>query len=497
MKKIKLITQLKTLEKDEIIALGKYLHSPFFNTNPHICNLYNYLVDFYPSFEGMDRVAMRTKTFPGQEADSKALSTLMWQFCKVMEDFLIHSELKKDSVKRGILLKDNYRRRNLNEEFEVVLFSLLDKPNVQAHNSFESKVQRLCLLNEYLFEVTRSYYKKNIIKEYALPEFEECLNFLHSYGQVNIPWILPHLDRDKLTKTLKYDYTELPVEFQKMQDSVSKNNPIVGIISTLLKINNTKIYDKTALNSLKEVCDIYIEFGHTLTLMEQRKLYIMINNTANQFSALKTQAFRISFQTVKYAIENEIIGRKGFFDENTLNNVIVIGGAAREDQFVEDFINKKYKILPVKDQENERLLALAHFYFRVEKFDETIFYLEQASLVNPYRKTIFKSVLVRSHYELYEKDINRFDLMYSAIRSFDRLLKRSATLEDKVKIPQQNFLAVLKKLIVRRKSNKIKQNQIEELKNLLDSFSTVKTYEWLLKKIQNLEIEKSYGSNKP
>ncbi len=212
--KTRLIQQLKSLTFKENSHLERYLRSPFFNNNQNILNLYEYLNNFHPEFrdESLTKKAMFNHAFPGETYEVKKLSTLMWLFCVAIEDFFVALELKKSPDKRGILLKNSYRRRELQSDYEAELFKLNKYYNDSREISFESNLGRLEVLNELLFQLTRN--ESDALEDTMFPihDFEDALQLVRIHGEINLNILVTSL------KKLKFDFK---LKHQKRYSSTS------------------------------------------------------------------------------------------------------------------------------------------------------------------------------------------------------------------------------------------------------------------------------------
>ena len=192
VQKSRLIQQLKSLTYKENSQLERYLKSPFFNNNQHVLKLYAYLNNFHPEFKdkSLTKKSMFSHAFPGETYEAKRLSTLMWQFCVIIEDFFVALELKQSPDKRGILLKNSYRRRELQSDYEAELFKLNKYYNESEEIGFENSLGRLEVLNELLFQLTRSEYDQLEGRMFPIQDFEDALQFVRIHGEINLDCLL-------------------------------------------------------------------------------------------------------------------------------------------------------------------------------------------------------------------------------------------------------------------------------------------------------------------
>jgi hypothetical protein len=498
VQKTRLIQQLKSLTLKENSQLERYLRSPFFNNNQHILNLYEYLNNFHPEFkdESLTKKAMFSHAFPGEPYEAKRLSTLTWQFCVTIEDFFVALELKQSPDKRGILLKNSYRRRELQSDYETQLFKLNKHYNESKDVSFRSNLGRLEVLNELLFQLARNEYDNFENTMFPIHDFEDALQFVRVHGEINLYRLVNSLKRLNFDLELKYKNKYLSPHNISFNKEIISSHILLDINDTANKLYGTFL-KKEDLEEYRRITNLYIQNISYFSEPEQLKLYIILQNIRGKFIEEKMIARKIAFNLTKVALVNDVLGRNSSFNYVTFTSIAMLGGVVGEFDYTHDFIKKYHILLDIRVREDIKNYSLAYLAFFEGKYEDVDFLIAQIKFTNiSALKLNAKSLVIRSYYELLERDGRVWlSLLRSNLRSFDKYLNRTKGIRLRLKQANLNFLAITKRLTARRINiNKTKEQQ-EELKSLLSTSTPIILDLWLKEKIDNL-LKRKVGQKK-
>lgn len=489
MQKTRLIQQLKSLTLKENSQLERYLRSPFFNNNQNILNLYEYLNNFHPEFKdtSLTKKSMFSHAFPGESYEAKKLSTLTWQFCVAIEDFFVALELKESPDKRGILLKNSYRRRELQSDYEAQLFKLNEYYNNSEIISFENSLGKLEVLNELLFQLTRSEHDNLEDTMFPTHEFEDTLQFVRIHGEINLDTLIKSLSKHGFNYNLKYEKQYSLPKNIIFNNSIIHTNILLDITKTANKLYHSK-QQEAKLEEYDRIAKSYIQHIEKFSLPEQLKLYILLQNIKAKFPKNKIDAWKIGFKISKAALKHKVLGRNSSFSFTTFISISMFGSAIGEFDYTKKFIDKYHLLLDVSirhDIKNYSLAYLAFFKKEYEEVDSLITQIKFSS--NIANKLSGKALVIRSYYELLERDGREWvSLLRSHLRSFDKYLKRTKSIPPFYHSVFTNFLTVTKKLTARKISLNTTKLHQEELQSMLLEYLPITSDKWLEEKIKNL-----------
>ena len=114
IKKTKLIRLLKTFSPLEWKRFGRFVQSPYHNSNQTIIKFYTVLKKFFPfeSEDGLGQESLFKKVFGKEEFKSSKLQNLCSDLYGLAEDFLIDVYLQKEKRQRKKVLIDALSERN-------------------------------------------------------------------------------------------------------------------------------------------------------------------------------------------------------------------------------------------------------------------------------------------------------------------------------------------------------------------------------------------------
>jgi len=497
VQKTRLIKQLKSLTFRENSQLERYLRSPFFNNNENVLNLYEYLNQFHPEFrdESLTKKSMFNHAFPGEKYEAKRLSTLTWQFCVIIEDFFVALELKQSPGKRGILLKNSYRRRELQSDYEAELFKLNRYYKESEEISFISNLGRLEVLHELLFQLARSEYDNMEGSMFPIHEFEDALQFVRVHSEINLDILLNGLKRFKLNLNLKYQDKYLSTSNIEFNKKIIPSQILLDINYSAHKLykNSLKAVD---LTEYSRIAELYKKNINHFSEPEQLKLYILLQNIKLKFIEKKKDSRKIAFDITKIALANKVLGRNSSFNYFTFISIAMTGSNIGEFNYTKKFIEEYHSLLDITVREDIKNYSLAFVAFYSGEYKDVDFLISQINFKNINAlKVNAKSLVIRSYYELLERDGREWlSLLRSHLRSFDKYLNRTKGIRSNTKRVNLNFLSLTKKLTVRRINNHKTIKHQEELRLFLSS-SPVLFKPWLAEKIDNL-LERKVGQKK-
>jgi hypothetical protein len=118
----KLFHVLKTLSIKELKGFEKYLHSPFFNSNETMKLLFSLLEKYHPGYNNteLEREQLFKQLFPSDDFDEKKIRYAVSDLTKLLEDYLLLLEFRKENVLTKHFLLKSYSERNIEKYFHGV-----------------------------------------------------------------------------------------------------------------------------------------------------------------------------------------------------------------------------------------------------------------------------------------------------------------------------------------------------------------------------------------
>lgn len=178
----KLIILLRTLTHIELKNFGKFLNSPYHNTNPSLVLLYDYLCKYYPDFpeKPLRKAKVFKKLFPDRTYTVKKMYHLISLFSLSLEQFLTISQLQKQP-----LVQQRLMLTALSEH--PVLYPLFSK----KINAVQSEQKNSACTNAtdfyHLFELHRLFFQhpQTLGPQPDLEHLQETLHLLDNYYELS------------------------------------------------------------------------------------------------------------------------------------------------------------------------------------------------------------------------------------------------------------------------------------------------------------------------
>ena len=118
MKQNKLLNLLQSLNAKEFRELEDYLNSPFFiKRRTDIPSFYRILRKFYPfdQMEGVTKELLFKKVYSKQDFKDKKFRSLLADFVKIVENYLLFLENEEDRFEKDKRLVAIYEKRRIYE----------------------------------------------------------------------------------------------------------------------------------------------------------------------------------------------------------------------------------------------------------------------------------------------------------------------------------------------------------------------------------------------
>src|SRR3972149_7227775 len=166
MEKSKLISLLKTFNKDEIKSFNDFVSSPFFNKEKVLIRLTGYLQNNHPDYNnsGIEKEKVYSFLYPGKNYSDGLMRNVISDLYRLAEEFLAVNNLRNNSIKENMLLLDELNNRKLYSQFLKLKEKTeghIEKSGFKNELYFERKIELTKLYRNYLNEVKDSYIKWN------------------------------------------------------------------------------------------------------------------------------------------------------------------------------------------------------------------------------------------------------------------------------------------------------------------------------------------------
>ncbi len=461
IEKSKLIQLLSTFSSLEWKRFGRFVQSPYHNSNQQLIDLYTILKKAFPFevLKELEQERIYKKVYGQEKFKLSKFQNLCSDLYELAGDFIIDVHLDKEKRKKKKLLIDALSERNY-ELFKRENNKLVKEIETQRYFFDEDDFLLLYQLNNKLYHhIARDKFNVNQLE---LNDTWKNLNAFYDVTKTQ----LEAENRNKqniltiIKKSEDTDYNQLKKLFQlatKLHTTKQTDLYFQLKKETLDNWNQLKRKDKTDLlvhllnfSFINEL--IQKEFGHK----EALNLY-------------------------KLGIKDKLFVIDGKMRDIEFFNISMIGFKYESEEWVTNFIEVHKHYLPEKIR--IFLVPLAYAYSAIFKndYEQVINILKD---INPSNNLVYldkiKTLLIRAYFEavIKENEAYRNPLHYE-INSLKKMMERNEKLSSTKIESTNNFLTLTKKLLnlYDDKSIELKKNHSFEI--LLSQTNPLLLRQWL------------------
>ena len=463
---------LSSLDAVTMNRFAKFIHSPYFNVNEKITNLFDIIHNALKK-----GIAVQSK----EELWNKvgfAVGYKDIKFRKLCNDlveryerFLIVETLDQDEPLKSNLLIKAVRDKELD--------LLMEKQINKSSNVFDRTPERSSeyFLQKYTFEKHLQSLKSNYEKK------EDILKYVNKekYNELSL-----QLDSYYVIEKLRYAI-----------DVVTWNKQY----NTNIDLNQVELDHliKQAKSNPSRAVEVYILLFEILTIEESSESYYKLKTLAKEnidifsrkeqseiFDALFSYCVKwvnkgnLEFHNEyldlhEWGISEELILSKGLLSPISFRNYIVIGLRVNQIERIESYIEKNIILLDESIRNNALNFNLARVSWYKKKYDDVLSYLNQVLYNDVWYNLNARTLLLAAYYELDE-----IDPLYSQMDAFSSFLRREKSLNQR-KHRYLNFISYLKRIVNSYGNN----SKIQKIKEKLTDDNQVVNKPWLMEKIED------------
>lgn len=449
----KLFLILNSLTSHELKDLGKYISSPFHNSNKALIRFYNLLKKHYPDFVSRTLEIENThkKLFPGKKFNSAVMRNLISEMIQATEDYLALTNFRNDPLETKKHLLKELQTRNIEklfekniEEAEKILENSKVRDEYYYANKYEldsirrtfyelkvpvGKRRRVHgILPDEIENLTYAFFIQILREYFSLYNIQSQLNF--EYGYKFFDEIMNHIEREKQT------YEKVPMIYI-----------LHSFLSLFIKGENEEL-----IPSLKEMID------KNMGMMNKEdfdNFYVELYNYYKHKQFLGVKGYgRKSFELIKEMLKKDVFIKRGnIMSDHSYTNIVHAAVREHELEWAEEFINKFKNKIPLLHRENAFLYNSALInnmkaYGPVDEkqrkqyYDKALEFLAKVKSEDFYYMTRIKNLLIKIYYELRD-----FEHAKGIIASYKQYLTKNKIIPKDLYQRYQNFVNFTYKLI--------------------------------------------------
>lgn len=483
MHKSKLIKLLKTLTRDEFRHLGKFIKSPFFNTNEDIIKLYDYLRDnnHYPNFDAsvLNKEYVDKKLFSPNSANytfvARRIRDCMSAFSLLVQEFMISIEARRErELNKDLLLLSAFSKRNLHNLFEAKTQEATDKLENLDARGIQYYQTLFELQNNYFFHPDTSKLQRSSTYINGLMENLDAFYILTKLKLSCEIRSREHILSEHYQIDLLQEVTELAKQQHK------PNNVLFPIYSDLLYLFSNG-FEEIVYNKLKKH---YFDNLKSIPFDEQKIILQYLINILYRAVGKKTQEASELLLLYKAGLKNKILFLNDRITPESYSNIAIIGSKIGKFEWTYQFIMDYEQFLDEGIRKDTKQLSLAYWHFNQAEYDKTLQLIDEQEIPGKLFHLRTRALMLRAYFEKFLQDNSFYNLLLSNADSFRKQLDRDNLISEQKRLEYKNFVkytSLLAKLIWNKKATFKKR--LEKLRVDLKEQPKINARIWLLEKV--------------
>ncbi|MEO1259006.1 MAG: hypothetical protein AAFZ15_09410 [Bacteroidota bacterium] len=482
MYKSKLLTLFRTLTAAEWKAFGKFLHSPYLNSNKRLIPFYGYLKKHHPRFDHkqLEKPTVFAALFSEKaKYDDKLLRATMADLHKAAMRFLAHKQLVEDELLQMELQARHFGQKDNYQKFEKTRLAELEKKATDTVKDMDYFYRNFLAYYQLYFFPGKAGSK---ISATYLEQADEHLHLFYAVASTRIE--VEKRDRDSRLAG-QTGKTHLLNIKKWLQDNNLKIPPSIILNRGLINLLEQKKGNHPYFSELKKN---YFNSYEILDQFDQKLVFQKLQNYINK-EYLKGHAGYLSelLDMYKFGLSKKLFFYGNEIHENTFINIAVTGAACKDFVWTKNFIDDYALFLSPILRDDAKAFANASLAFNQGNFVKATSYLRRIANTGFYYKLRVAPLTIRCFFELYIRDESYFDLLISKIEAFEKYLKRKHLLSEQRILAYNNFCKFVTKLAIHTYSHSNHKYADKKSLNRITEEKTTINRRWILEKINEIK----------
>lgn len=455
-----MVEYLNKLTPEELEKFGKFLTSPYFNSNTNSVKLYDLLYPSYPNIknENFDKFTLSKNIFSEKRVNDVKIRKLISDFTIALEKFLTQIEIEKNHIGNKISLINSLRTRGFSKRCDMGIREVNKIQKMQFSKDGEYYFNQINIESAYF------YYK---FSDFKL-EYAECLqkrsdnldyffifNKLHTFNEMSF-------NEMSKSKTFNKSYLNEIIKFLEVnREIIKKEHPNIFIIYMVMMMTST--FDDKYLEELLQYLDRnenkFTKKNLSYYYHYVRSYYVMkINSGQSKYLEPAFNVFKLMQTKQLFLIDNII-------NDMEFSSVINIALSLKKYDWLNSFIDEYSKYLDPSFSKDAYNLAKAKILYAKKDFEQVYSHLNEVEFRDPTYYYNSKFIMGRVNFET--GNLNGVVYILSNLRQYLRT-KEILTPEQVAAI--QSFIKYMTHLIDLYESDSAKKKSLRViLKKELDN----------------------------
>ncbi len=452
-----------SLNKHEIKSFTAFLKSPYFNTNPQVDVLFNWLLKQKGEEFNFQNV-LKSKLF-SKKTTLSHLRYLMSDLNKLVENFLAIKKLDDQPLLYNSILLKALADKNCDKSFSFTY---------QLQSDYKAVLNADTLLQKFSAEESRyMYYSSRQKRTVSLNHNKLLFNLDAFYVAKKL-----QLECEILSaKNINEEYHVILLEKEMVSLARSgpfKDEPAVKLYYFLLLM----LTEPQNENHYTEGLGFINKHEQFFTVEEVKDAYQYIKNYCikkiNAGNPVYTQKL---FDLYKTILGNRRMMYHDYFSQWEFKNLVTISLRLKEKKWCFDFIKKYINYLKPGERSNALNYNMAYWYWSEKKYHLSLKLLQKVEFTDVVYQLDSRAVILKIYYET-----DDYDSLFYHLSAFRAYLRRNTAVSETLRIQYSNLI----RYTLRIARHGLNKQKMTEVKKALKSEIRVADKGWLEKQIEVL-----------
>lgn len=481
----RLISLIKTLNKNELNKFQKYVHSPYFNQSQKLTVLFDLLYEAYPNFlpDQLEKRSVFASVFgssaPFQE---QKLYDQMSLLVRLFERFLAQQNFEQSSIAHSKHLLKELNLRQISDHFS--------RSFKRIHQFWDKQEQRDTqhYLELYMLEASWDSFSGKMVKrrlKQGLTNTVKHLEYFFLGERLRLACEMANRHRI-LNQPYEQGLQTYLIEFLEGDGNIYLEIPVIEIyfriFNMLVNSEDSDSHFSLLLQSLEKNSELFSpQEGYAMYTYAQNYCIQQINQGR---SAFLEELFRI----YKDLLQKKLLldSSTGYLAHEHYKNINTVALRLKQFEWAREFLETYKNSLPPEYIENAYNYNLSVYLYENQKYGEVLKILQQVVFSDVYYHLSAKFLLMRIYYE--QEDYDGFVYLTQA---FMVLLRRNKEVSAYHALAYKNLIRFTKKAFtLRRRKYRLLPSEFEEkvqqLQLQIRAEQGISNANWLLAQIQQL-----------
>ncbi len=425
MQNSKYFTLLRTLEREELSAFGKYLKR-LYGGEDIALSVFDYGKGFFPGFREVEKLEIAyacqkifKEPLDANSYNRKKLLNALSDLHRWLKEFLLLEKVRNESFESRALWMSILKERKLSDEFSRHAARLQTEVQAMPKTGVPDYLKGMVSNYFFYYHLAQDKLSADIG---ALQACGSDLDLCYAVCRLKVGC---EMANRKNLLSLDFNLEALPtvMELSKTKEW-SSHHPLLQLYRS--------VYDLIANRQDHRYLEIESLLANNVQKMEPEELHTIIsylhNYAAAQIRKGNETYLDMTHRLNKFSVGHGVFAGSGEMSSSQFNNIVNAACRVKDFAWAAAFTASHQQFLPEDVRSDAVLLAEAILLFEKKKYREVLQKLQEVEFTDLHHAIRSKSLILRSHYELPDSgtDVVGFCIAFEGYLKRNRKPKREA-----------------------------------------------------------------------